>query len=81
MLAALRATYAPLMQGLAEYLRIPLPGLTPAGDAPDHWDQGPRGLIARRLVEGLTEGTMAAEPPIGRDRGRTLAARLRNRLR
>jgi hypothetical protein len=81
MLASLRATYAPLLQGLAEYLKIPLPGLVPADDASDHWDQGPRGLIARRLVEGLTEGTMAQAPAPGRGRGRTVAERLRERLR
>jgi hypothetical protein len=80
-LAALRATYAPLLQGLAEYLQIPLPGLVPRDDTADHWDQGPRGLIARRLVEGLTEGTMPDGPQPGRRRGRTVAERLRERLR
>jgi voltage-gated potassium channel Kch len=79
-LAAMRATYAPLTQGLADYLMIPLPGLMPRDDSADHWDQGPRGLIARRLVEGLTEGP--AETPVpGRRHGRTLAARLRAKLK
>jgi hypothetical protein len=81
MLASLRATYAPLLQGLADYLQMSLPGLAPTDDAPDHWDQGPRGLIARRLVEGLTEGTMPDGPQPGRRRGRTVAERLRERLR
>jgi hypothetical protein len=79
-LAAMRATYAPLLHGLANYLMIPLPGLAPDEAASDHWDQGPRGLIARRLVEGLTEG-FDVDPGPGRRRGRTFAARLRNRLR
>jgi hypothetical protein len=81
-LAAMRATYAPLLQGLADHLMIPLPGLAPTDDAPDHWDQGPRGLIARRLVEGLTEGALPGNhAPDDRRRGRTPAARLRDWLR
>ncbi|HSZ53466.1 MAG TPA: potassium channel family protein [Caulobacteraceae bacterium] len=79
-LAAMRATYAPLVHGLAGYLMIPLPGLAPATDAPDHWDRGPRGLIARRLMEELAE-TTPLEAPFTRPHGRTFAARLRNRLR
>ena len=79
-LAAMRATYAPLVHGLAEYLMIPVPGLAPAVDASDHWDRGPRGLIARRLVEELAE-TSPLEAPRPRPRGRTFAARLLNRLR
>ncbi|MBV8682348.1 MAG: two pore domain potassium channel family protein [Caulobacteraceae bacterium] len=78
-LAAMRATYAPLLQSLGDYLLIPLPGLAPAVDTPDHWDRGPRGLIARRLVEELA-GTPESDVP-ARQRGRTFAARLRNRLR
>jgi hypothetical protein len=81
MLAAMRATYAPLLQGLADYLMIPLPGLAPTDDAPDHWDQGPKGPIARRLVEGLTEGGTSDAPRPARGRGRTLTQRLRDRLR
>jgi hypothetical protein len=78
-LAAIRATYAPLLLGLADYLLIPLPALTPLEDTADHWDQGPRGLIARRLLEGLADGSMADGPV--KARGRTAAARLRERLR
>jgi voltage-gated potassium channel Kch len=78
-LAAIRATYAPLLLGLADYLLIPLPALTPLEDTADHWDQGPRGLIARRLLEGLADGSMADGPV--RARGHTPAARLRERLR
>jgi hypothetical protein len=80
-LLAMRATYAPLLAGLSAYLMIPLPDLVPAENAADHWDQGPRGLIARRLVEGLSEGAPAPEAGPPRRRGRTFAARLRNRLR
>lgn len=53
-LAALRATYEPLLDGLCRYLLLPLPGLTPGDDGADHWERGPRGLIASRLVEQLS---------------------------
>jgi Ion channel len=79
-LGAIRATYAPLLHGLADYLMIPLPGLAPAEAAADHWDSGPRGIIARRLVEELAEAATTEGPP-PRRRGHTFAARLRNRLR
>jgi hypothetical protein len=78
-LAAMRATYAPLLHGLADYLMTPLPGLAPTEEAPDHWDRGPRGLIARRLVDDLAEEAERPQQP--RRRGRTPAARLRDRLR
>ena len=75
----MRATYAPQLHGLADYLVTPLPGFAPTDEAPDHWDRGARGLIARRLVDDLAED--AERPQRPRRRGRTLAARLRNRLR
>ena len=53
MLAALRATYEPLMDGLAQYLMLRIPGWLPDEDGADNWQQGPRGLIAGRLIEEL----------------------------
>ncbi|HWF00805.1 MAG TPA: potassium channel family protein [Caulobacteraceae bacterium] len=78
-LAALRATYVPLLDAIAAHLLIPLPGLAPSEHTSDHWDQGPRGLIARKLVEGLAEG--GPEPDVLVLRRRSAVARLRDRLR
>ncbi len=58
-LAAIRATYEPVCLALGDYLLIPLPGWIPADNTPDHWDRGPRGIIARRLLDGLTGGKIA----------------------
>jgi hypothetical protein len=55
LLAALRATYEPLLDGLTAYLLLPLQGWC-AGDADqDHWVRGPRGTLARRLADELSE--------------------------
>ena len=53
-LRALRATYEPLLDGLAQYLLLTLPDWTPDDDATAHWTRGHRGLIAERLIEQLT---------------------------
>jgi hypothetical protein len=55
-LATLRATYEPLVHSLAAHLRLlPLPGWVPEKEGPaDHWSQGPRGMIAQRLIEELS---------------------------
>jgi len=53
-LAALRATYEPLLDGLCRYLLLPLPGWTAGDDDTDHWERGPRGLIASHLIEQLS---------------------------
>ena len=53
-LAALRATYEPLLDGLARYLLLPLPGWTAGEDDADHWERGHRGLIASHLIEQLS---------------------------
>lgn len=77
-LAALRATYEPLLDGLATALVLPLPGWIAADDAADHWQRGHRGLIASRLIAQLSErgaGRAAADAP-----GGTLSRRLRARL-
>jgi len=78
-LAAARATYEPLLLGLADHLLIALPGWLPDNDGADHWERGPRGIIARRLIGGLADGSISA----GTRRGgkRTRAGRLRDQLR
>jgi hypothetical protein len=45
MLAALRATYEPLLDEFASYLPLPLPGWSIPDDARDHWMRGPRGTL------------------------------------
>jgi hypothetical protein len=52
-LHALRATYEPLLDGLAHHLLLVLPGWIPQEDAADHWIQGHRGTLARRIIERL----------------------------
>ena len=54
-LSALRATYEPLLDGLAVYLMLSLPEWSVSGGARDHWSRGPRGTLARRLVDELSE--------------------------
>lgn len=73
MLFALRATYEPLLDGLAGLLMISLPGFMPAAGASDHWQSGPRGLIAGRLVEQLAERSGVGPVRQGRLSGRLLA--------
>jgi len=78
-LAALRATYEPLLDGLASSLLLPLPDWIAQHDATDHWRRGHRGLIASRLIEELSscgEGDAARNVSGGR-----MAQRLRSRLR
>ncbi len=53
-LAALRATYEPLLDALANRLLLTLPPWLSAGTGPDNWQVGHRGLIASRLVEQLS---------------------------
>ncbi len=57
-LAALRATYEPLLDGLATYLMLDIPKWLPLEGAVDHWEGGHRGLIARRLIEELGDRTV-----------------------
>jgi Ion channel len=54
-LAALRATYEPLLDALASHLLVPLQGWIAHPDATDHWAAGPRGLIAGHLIGQLSE--------------------------
>ena len=53
-LQALRATYEPLLDGLARFLMLTLPGWLPEDDAQDHWERGHHGVVARRIVERVT---------------------------
>jgi hypothetical protein len=55
LLASLRATYEPLLDGLGLRLMLPLTEWIAAEDASDHWQRGHRGLIARRLIEELSD--------------------------
>jgi len=78
-LAALRATYEPLLDGLGSALLLSLPTWVTAEDAADHWRRGHRGLIASRLIEQLSNRTARqsiADPGPGR-----FSQRLRSRLK
>ncbi len=81
-LAALRATYEPLLDGLANYLVLDIPSWLPISGALDHWHGGHRGLIARTLIEELSDratrmSNSAADVDITNDR---LWRRVRRRL-
>lgn len=77
-LAALRATYEPLLEGLGEALLLPLPGWIATDDA-DHWQHGHRGSVASHLVEQLSSRTNHAEDSDARHD--KVSQRLRFRLR
>ena len=77
-LLALRATYEPLLDGLRRFLLLPLPPFVPADTGADHWEGGPRGLIASRLVAQLSAADPVADTDP--DRGGRLGQRVRRRL-
>jgi Ion channel len=77
-LLALRATYEPLIQSLAEYLWIPLPPWVTPSDEPDHWERGARGIIARRLISGLADGTISEATTGAVSHGGSWIRRVRN---
>jgi hypothetical protein len=78
-LAALRATYEPLLDGLAVTLLLQLPPWIAHDDSVDHWRRGHRGLIASRLIEELSDrANRESAAPI---RGGRMANRLRDRLK
>jgi hypothetical protein len=80
LLAALRATYEPLLDGLASHLLLPLQGWSASDAARAHWARGPRGTLARRLIDELTEATPTGETA-GRETGKEPRwRRLRSRL-
>jgi len=77
-LAAVRATYEPLLASLGDYLLIPVPAWIGAEETADHWERGPRGVIARRLIVGLADGSLSpADAPPRRGGPSSLASRLR----
>ncbi len=82
-LAALRATYEPLLEGLARHLLLVVPDWVPKEGAADHWAGGHRGLIARRLMEELgdRESRDAVPDDDGQDPEARLWRRVRGRLR
>ncbi len=75
-LAALRATYEPLLDALANRLVLRLPPWTSDGDAPDNWQVGHRGLIAARLVEQLSVQADSQDAHLPGSLWRRLRARL-----
>ena len=77
-LLALRATYEPLLDGLSRFLLLPLPPFVPADTGADHWEGGPRGLIASRLVAQLSAADPLADIEPGS--GGRLGQRVRRRL-
>ena len=80
LLAALRATYEPLLDGLGKSLFLPLQGWLAADDAADHWQKGHRGLIATRLIEQLADrGASPASVPDDGPMSRRIRARLGRR--
>ena len=78
-LAAVRATYEPVMHGLADHLLIPLPLWVAADDATDHWERGARGIIASRLISGLADGSISEGSAKGGPRGGGWVSRVRKR--
>ena len=77
-LAALRATYEPLLENLSVALLLPLPGWIPAEDATDHWSRGHHGDLASLLIDELSsrKGHVGRED-VGRE---NRWSRLRRRL-
>lgn len=76
-LLALRATYEPLLDGIARHLLLELPGWLPDEGSADHWQTGHRGTLARRLIEQLTDRTAPPAGPAPPDLWRAVRRRLR----
>jgi hypothetical protein len=69
-----------LLDGLAAYLLLPLPGWMAKDADRDHWERGPRGTLARRLVDELMQsGTIIESESDTGSRWRRLRSRLRDR--
>jgi hypothetical protein len=77
-LHALRGTYEPLLDGLSKHLLLVLPEWMPQAGAADHWERGHRGMLARRLIQQLTD--QAATAPGEARAGVPLWQNLRRRL-
>ena len=80
-LAALRATYEPLLDGLGRHLMMALPGWMAEDGSEDHWERGHRGLIARRLLEELSDRQPSLDATIDQRRDAKSWRRLRHRLK
>jgi hypothetical protein len=81
-LADLRATYEPLLDGLARYLLLTLPGWNLSETTRDHWVRGPRGTLARRIIDDLSERApegRTEDQSEARSRWRRVRARFRQR--
>jgi hypothetical protein len=78
-LLALRATYEPLLDGLAKHLLLTVPGWMPDRGAMDHSERGHRGILARRMIERLVERPAETVSPA--DPHSSIWRRLRRRLR
>jgi voltage-gated potassium channel Kch len=52
-LAAFRNTYEPFLNGLADYLVLPLPDWLPTGGGLDNWQNNPRGKTAKQLIDSV----------------------------
>jgi hypothetical protein len=81
LLAGVRSTYEPLVHLLADHLLIDIPAWLPAGEAADHWERGPRGIIARRLIQGLATGDMTPDSVGSTGRINSRAGRLRRQTK
>jgi hypothetical protein len=72
LLASLRATYEPLLDGLGLRLMLPLTAWIAADDSADHWQRGHRGLIVSKIIEELSDraskpdGLSANDKPFSR---------------
>jgi len=80
-LADLRATYEPLLDGLARYLLLPLPGWNLSDTARDHCVRGPRGMLARRLVDDLSERAPDCQTEHNESEANSRWRRLRSRFK
>jgi hypothetical protein len=78
-LAAIRATYEPLLDGLGRRLLLPVPAWMPDADSVDHWQRGHRGMLARRLIDSVQDRGAARPAEAGEETSlwRTVRRRLR----
>ena len=80
-LAALRATYEPLLDALSRYLLLHVPLWLQDGAGADNWQKGPRGKIAGRLIEELSDRRADDGDALPGRPGRHLWEHIRRRTR
>jgi hypothetical protein len=80
-LAHLRATYEPLLDGLARYLLLTLLEWNLRDAARDHWVRGPRGTLARRLIDDLSERVPDCQTHHRQSKANSRWRRVRSRFR